>query len=98
MEAQPFSKLTGQGSGVECAARLPRTIAKPEWYQGLSWQVPEQGVLWRADETELVRHGERFNAPSSPRSSHSDEDVYVMWTRLELTFVTWWTPNWPCLV
>jgi len=54
IEARPFSKLTGQGSGVEGAARLPRTVAKPEWYQGLSWQVPEQCVLWRADETELV--------------------------------------------
>jgi hypothetical protein len=39
---------------VEGAARLPRTVAKPEWYQGLSWQDPEQCVLWRADETELV--------------------------------------------
>ncbi|MGB8201807.1 MAG: hypothetical protein WCF33_19305 [Pseudonocardiaceae bacterium] len=54
LEARPFSKLTGQGSGVKGAAGLPRTVAKPEWYQGLSWQVPEQGVLWRADETELV--------------------------------------------
>lgn len=54
IEARPFSKLTGQGSGVEGAARLPRTVAKPEWYQGLSWRVPEQCVLWRVDETELV--------------------------------------------
>ncbi len=54
LEARPFSKLTGQGSGVEGATVLPRTVAKPAWYQGLSWQVPEQGVLWRADEMELV--------------------------------------------
>ncbi len=54
IEARPFSKLAGQGSGVECAAYLPAVVAKPEWYQGLSWQVPEQCVLWRADETELV--------------------------------------------
>jgi hypothetical protein len=54
LEARPFSKLTGQGNGVEGAAVLPRTVAKPAWYQGLSWQVPEQGVLWRADEIELV--------------------------------------------
>jgi hypothetical protein len=54
IEARPFSKLTGQGSGVESAADLPRAVAKPAWYQALSWQVPEQGVLWRADETELV--------------------------------------------
>ena len=52
IEARPFSKLAGQGSGVEGAACLPAAIAKPEWYQGLSWQVPEQCVLWRADETE----------------------------------------------
>ncbi|MGH3869199.1 MAG: hypothetical protein ACRDQ4_24435 [Pseudonocardiaceae bacterium] len=54
LEARPFSKLSGQGSGVEGATVLPRTVAKPKWYQGLSWQVPEQGVLWRADEMELV--------------------------------------------
>jgi hypothetical protein len=54
IEARPFSKVTGQGSGVEGAACLPRTVAKPEWYQGLSWQIPEQRLLWRADETELV--------------------------------------------
>ncbi len=54
IEARPFSKLTGQGSGVEDAARLPGAIAKPEWYQGLSWQDLERCVLWRADETELV--------------------------------------------
>ncbi|MBV9142623.1 MAG: hypothetical protein JO115_17210 [Pseudonocardiales bacterium] len=39
---------------MESAACLPRNIAKPEWYQGLSWQVAEQRLLWRADETELV--------------------------------------------
>jgi hypothetical protein len=54
IEARPFSTVTGQGSGVEGAACLPRTIAKPEWYQGLSWQVAVQCLLWRADETELV--------------------------------------------
>ncbi|MGH4009121.1 MAG: hypothetical protein ACRDTH_13365 [Pseudonocardiaceae bacterium] len=54
IEARPFSRLTGQGSGVEGAARLPEAVAKPEWYQGLSWQDPEQCVLWRVDETELV--------------------------------------------
>lgn len=54
IEARPFSKLMGQGSGVEATARLPGAVAKPQWYQGLSWQVPQQCVLWRADETELV--------------------------------------------
>ncbi|MGH3719676.1 MAG: hypothetical protein ACRDRI_12740 [Pseudonocardiaceae bacterium] len=54
LEARPLSTLTGQGSGVEAAACLPRAVAKPEWYQSLSWRVPEQCVLWRADETELV--------------------------------------------
>lgn len=54
LEARPLSTLTGQGSGVEGAAGLPGAVAKPEWYQGLSWCAPEQCVLWRADETELV--------------------------------------------
>ncbi|MGH3871696.1 MAG: hypothetical protein ACRDSR_09305 [Pseudonocardiaceae bacterium] len=54
LEVRPLSKVTGQGSGVEGAAGLPEAVAKPEWYQGLSWCAPEQRVLWRADETELV--------------------------------------------
>jgi hypothetical protein len=54
MEARPCSQLTGQGSGVADAACLPAVVARPEWYQGLSWKAREQGVLWRADETELV--------------------------------------------
>ena len=54
IEARPFSKINGQGGGVEGAAHLPGAVAKPEWYQGLSWQVSEQRVLWRVDETELV--------------------------------------------
>jgi hypothetical protein len=39
---------------VEGAASLPTAVAKPQWYQGLSWQVREHGLLWRANETELV--------------------------------------------
>jgi hypothetical protein len=54
IEARPLSMLAGQGGGVESAACLPRTVAKPEWYRGLSWQAPEHHLLWRADETELV--------------------------------------------
>ncbi len=46
--------LAGQGGGVEGAACLPAVVAKPAWYQGLSWQAREHGLLWRADETELV--------------------------------------------
>lgn len=29
-------------------------MARPQWYQGLAWQVSEHGLLWRAEETELV--------------------------------------------
>lgn len=54
IEARPFSKLVGQGGGVEGTACLPGAVAKPEWYQGLSWQDLGQCVLWRADETEFV--------------------------------------------
>ncbi len=54
IEARPLSTLAGQGGGVECAACLPTAVAKPQWYRGLSWQAREQGLLWRADETELV--------------------------------------------
>jgi hypothetical protein len=54
LEARPFAKLTGQGSGVEAAACLPAAVAKPAWYEGLSWPDWERCLLWRADETELI--------------------------------------------
>lgn len=31
-----------------------RPSPDPQWYQGLSWSAPQQRVLWRADEIELV--------------------------------------------
>lgn len=54
LAARPLSALVEQGGGVECAATLPTAVAKPRWYRGLSWQAREHGLLWRADETELV--------------------------------------------
>ncbi|MGH3550568.1 MAG: hypothetical protein ACRDQU_21105 [Pseudonocardiaceae bacterium] len=54
IEARPLATLAGQGSGVEGTASLPIAVARPQWYQGLSWQAREHGLLWRADETELV--------------------------------------------
>ncbi|MGH3550127.1 MAG: hypothetical protein ACRDQU_18845 [Pseudonocardiaceae bacterium] len=54
LEMRPLSKLTGQGSGVAGTACLPVTVARPRWYQGVSWHAPEQCLLWRADELELV--------------------------------------------
>lgn len=54
IEARPIGKLDGQGfNGPECAAVI-EGIAKPAWYQGVSWWDQERGVMWRADETQLV--------------------------------------------
>jgi hypothetical protein len=52
IEARAVAHIDGQGwNGIECAATL-RGVARPAWYQSLSWQSGD--VVWRADETELV--------------------------------------------
>jgi hypothetical protein len=49
-----IDRITGQGwNGVEAAAVL-RGVAKPAWRQGVAWHDAERGVMWRADETDLV--------------------------------------------
>jgi hypothetical protein len=56
----------------ECAAII-EGIAKPEWYQGVSWLDHERGVMWRADETQLVeaepvRRGVKWTAEATSLS------------------------------
>lgn len=54
IEVRSFDRIDGQGwNGVECASVL-RGVAKPAWYQGMSWVDAEHGVAWRADETEFI--------------------------------------------
>ncbi|WP_027944014.1 hypothetical protein [Amycolatopsis taiwanensis] len=54
-----MAKIAAQGqagNGME-AAELLRDIAKPAWYRGLSWLDQAEGVVWRADDVELITAG-----------------------------------------
>lgn len=53
IEIRDLSRLDGRGWGIEDAAVLTG-VALPAWHQGFSWIDHELGVMWRADETELV--------------------------------------------
>jgi hypothetical protein len=54
IEMRSIDRITGQGwNGVEAAAVL-RCVSKPAWRQGVAWHDAERGVMWRADETDLV--------------------------------------------
>ncbi|MGJ7906791.1 phosphotransferase [Actinopolyspora sp. H202] len=54
LEVQPWDSLGTRGwNGVE-AAEVLRGVAKPAWYQGVSWLDRDAGLMWRADETQLV--------------------------------------------
>jgi hypothetical protein len=53
IEIRDLARLDGQGWGIEDAAVLDG-VAMPAWHQGLSWIDHDLGVMWRADETELV--------------------------------------------
>jgi hypothetical protein len=56
IEARPLAKIAAQGQagdGIEAAARL-YGIAKPEWFNAVSWHDSPGQTVWRADEVELV--------------------------------------------
>lgn len=54
VEARPTEKIDGQGwNGTECAAAVSG-VSKPAWYQAVSWADSDAGLMWRADEMELV--------------------------------------------
>jgi hypothetical protein len=54
IEMRRLEKMTGQGfNGPEAAAVLTG-IAKPAWHASIAWAEPETGLMWRADETDLV--------------------------------------------
>lgn len=53
IEARDLARIDGHGWGTECAAVLAG-VSKPTWLQGFSWLDADLGVMWRADETELV--------------------------------------------
>jgi hypothetical protein len=56
IEARPVAKLVEQGQppdGLE-AALLLDGVATPRWLGGVSWPDPARGLVWRADEIELI--------------------------------------------
>lgn len=53
IEVRDLARVDGQGWGLETAAVLD-SVAMPAWLQGVSWIDHDLGVMWRADETELV--------------------------------------------
>ncbi len=54
VEVRRLEKLGGQGfNGAEAAATLTG-VAKPAWFASVAWHDRDCGVMWRADETELI--------------------------------------------
>jgi hypothetical protein len=56
IEARPRGKAAGQGqvnNGIEASVLLDN-IAKPRWHRAVTWLDESTGVLWRADECELI--------------------------------------------
>ena len=54
IEVRPLDRVGGQSwNGVEAAAAI-QGVAKPAWFQGVSWYEQERALMWRADETERV--------------------------------------------
>jgi len=54
IEVRPLDRVGGQSwNGVEAAAAI-QGVAKPAWFQGVSWYERERALMWRADETERV--------------------------------------------
>jgi hypothetical protein len=77
VEMRRVEKTAGQGfNGPEVAALLTG-IAKPAWYASVAWSEPENGLMWRADETQLVA-----SAPIKPGG--------ILTTDPQLP-ATWWS-------
>ncbi len=54
VEVRSPEKITGQGwNGTETSSVL-HGVARPKWRQSVSWNDPEQDLIWRADETDFV--------------------------------------------
>ncbi|CAG7643496.1 conserved hypothetical protein [Actinacidiphila bryophytorum] len=54
VERRPFARIGVQGwNGAECAALLAG-VAQPTWRAAVSWRDDVDGVMWRADEMELL--------------------------------------------
>jgi hypothetical protein len=54
IECRSRQRVAVQGWGGVAAAAALTGVAKPEWYQSISWRDAVHEVCWRADETQLV--------------------------------------------
>ncbi|MYV53875.1 hypothetical protein [Streptomyces sp. SID3212] len=72
-ERRPLGKITEQGwNGTECAARL-EGVAQPTWQGCVVWRDPDEPVMWRADETDLLPGNPIGTAVLSEEPVLSDE-------------------------
>lgn len=54
IERRGFDRIAAQGwNGPEASAVLSG-VTMPRWHAGFAWREPEEPVMWRADEMELV--------------------------------------------
>jgi hypothetical protein len=54
IERRPFARIGAQGwNDAECAALLAG-VTQPTWWSAVSWRDDADGVMWRADETDLL--------------------------------------------
>lgn len=55
IEQQPMSRFATRGNnGLERSTTL-RGVAKPDWYQSVSWIERADDRMWRADEIQLIQ-------------------------------------------
>lgn len=75
IEARSPEQVAARGwGGVEAAESLVG-VAKPEWYQAVSWREAGTRVWWRADETELVPDSPIWLAGTLP----AEPDLSAAW-------------------
>lgn len=77
IEARPLAKIAAQGqagNGMEAAALL-HGIAKPEWFNAVSWLDAPGQAVWRADEVEFVT----ANTVRFGGSLRGDRDLSEAW-------------------
>lgn len=70
IECRGLERLDGQGWGLEASTVLAG-VPIPDWHAGISWFDPDQRVMWRADETQLIEQppiGRSTSAASLPDS------------------------------
>ncbi|MFJ4527876.1 hypothetical protein [Streptomyces nigrescens] len=54
IERRRLEKVESQGwNGTECAAVL-EGVAQPQWHRAAVWRQPNNAVMWRVDETDLL--------------------------------------------